>query len=238
MINKMLLHFLMRDAKEKPLGNVLCLGRQSVHIDAKQFIDAAGKEGFPIPDEIPSKFNDRELFKALGAESLDNLDHSDFEGANIICDLNFRLGAIAKPFDYVVDGGTFDHLFDLPAAFENVYHLLKNGGRLFQWNACNNYLGVVYMQFNPSLFSDYYRINNYKNVRCWIAESELNEVNEPFDIYQVNLQHKLYRTKNPSMVLVKAEKQDSSTWHIYPSHGNYKSESDIKEDTFKLIERL
>lgn len=71
----------------------------------------------------------RKLLKALGAEEIHSLDASDFEGADIICDLNRPI-----PEEYrnqltcIIDGGTTEHIFSFPQAMENVIDMLTVGG--------------------------------------------------------------------------------------------------------------
>ena len=56
------------------------------------------------------QFSD-ELFKAMGATQVDSMDASDFEGANIVHDLNEPLPTcLCGRFEAVVDSGTLEHV--------------------------------------------------------------------------------------------------------------------------------
>lgn len=69
------------------------------------------------------------FLKALGAEQIHSLDASDFEGADIICDLNEPLLEEYKnKFTCIIDGGTTEHVFSFDQAMENVIDMLEVGG--------------------------------------------------------------------------------------------------------------
>jgi hypothetical protein len=57
------------------------------------------------------------VFKSLGARSMASLEASAFEGAKFVHNLNQPVGNEFKQrFDLVYDGGTFEHVFNFPAA--------------------------------------------------------------------------------------------------------------------------
>ena len=57
------------------------------------------------------------LLKLLGVVDLTVIDYSSFEGANYIHDLNYPVSAnLSGRFDLVIDGGTLEHIFNLPMA--------------------------------------------------------------------------------------------------------------------------
>src|SRR5258708_14619753 len=70
------------------------------------------------------------LFNYLGATSLVAMDASSFEGAEIVHDLNFPVpSALYSAFDTIFDGGTLEHVFDVPTALRSVAAMLPVGGR-------------------------------------------------------------------------------------------------------------
>jgi hypothetical protein len=80
--------------------------------------------------------SDRSIFRALGNDRVKALDVSDYEGAEIIHNLNEpipdRLHASA---DFIVDGSTLDNVFDPAMALRNLAAMLRPGGRLLMINA-------------------------------------------------------------------------------------------------------
>ena len=78
----------------------------------------------------------------LGFKATDYMDVSKYEGANVIHDLNTHVPAyLHDKYDLVIDGGTIEHIFNVPSAFENVNKMLHVGGYFLAFNPCNNWVG-------------------------------------------------------------------------------------------------
>lgn len=93
------------------------------------------------------------FLKALGAEQIHSLDASDFEGADIICDLNEPLLEEYKnKFTCIIDGGTTEHVFSFDQAMENVIDMLEVGGYYIGMIPSNNWNGHGLYQFSPMLY--------------------------------------------------------------------------------------
>jgi hypothetical protein len=93
------------------------------------------------------------LFKHFGAVTVDSIDYSDFEGANIIHDMNLPIPDHLKDkYDCVWDGGTLEHVFNYPTAIKNCMDMVKIGGHLILETPCNNQCGHGFYQFSPELF--------------------------------------------------------------------------------------
>jgi SAM-dependent methyltransferase len=117
-----------------------------------KFVETAGRGEKPHTDD---------LFKAMGARRVDAMDASGFEGAAILQDLNEPLaGHLHSQFDAVVDGGTLEHVFNVPVAFKNVMDALKVGGHFFAALPANNFCGHGFYQFGADLF---YRVFSEEN---------------------------------------------------------------------------
>jgi SAM-dependent methyltransferase len=101
------------------------------------------------------------LFKFLGAETVDSMDYSPYEGAGIIHDMNLPLPEVLKSnYDVVFDAGTLEHVFNFPVAIRNCMELLKVGGYLILHTPANNYFGHGFYQFSPEL---YFRVLSEEN---------------------------------------------------------------------------
>lgn len=101
--------------------------------------------------ETPEYMDD--FFRAMGAETVEAMDASDFEGASIVHDLNEPLPAHLRcRFDAVVDGGTIEHVFNVPAAFKAVMEALKVGGTFAAILPANNWNGHGFFQFSAEVF--------------------------------------------------------------------------------------
>jgi len=142
----------------RALGRTLMLGRQGFHIpvqsrtvaqsilqryDPEVSLDEIQPDGAPWSEG---------LFRYLGSTSLSALDASAFEGADIVHDLNQPVPQhLHGAFDTIFDGGTIEHIFDIPAVFQNVRDMLVPGGLFLSVNAANNQLGHGLYQFSPEL---------------------------------------------------------------------------------------
>ena len=88
----------------------------------------------------------------LGAESLSVLDYSDYEGADLVHDLNQPVPEnLHGRFDAVIDGGALEHVFNFPMAISNLMKMTKVGGRVFLMLPANNLCGHGFYQFSPEL---------------------------------------------------------------------------------------
>lgn len=159
-----LLKFMGRD-----LGTTLMLGRQGVHISE----DTASDEyrcaiellhqynsTVSLNDLRGDGFSDR-IFEFLGSSSVVSMDVSAYEGAELIHDLNQPVGPdLMNRFDCIFDGGTLEHVFDIPQAFRNVGDMLKVGGLFLSSNGANNFLGHGFYQFSPELMWRAFSLEN------------------------------------------------------------------------------
>jgi SAM-dependent methyltransferase len=109
--------------------------------------------------ESPTFMDD--LFRAMGAREVETLDVSAFEGATIVHDLNQPLPeALHGRFDAVVDGGTLEHVFNVPVAMKNSMDAVAPGGRFYASLPANNYCGHGFYQFSAVFF---YRVFSPQN---------------------------------------------------------------------------
>lgn len=92
------------------------------------------------------------FFEALGYNSVDSMDFSEFEGASILQDLGSEIDpSLEACFDVIYDGGTCEHIFDLPTAYRNIHKMLKPGGVLIGHSPCNNWINHSFYQINPEM---------------------------------------------------------------------------------------
>lgn len=226
MISLPMSRLLLRAAKAKSLGEVLCLGRQHVEIPREGLIERAQEEGLELTGDLPAVCDDHALFRALGARSLQSLDRSGYEGADIVADLNEAIvPEFDGKFDYIVDGGTFDHLFNLPAAFANVVRMLKEHGRIIHWNAASNYTGMAYLKYSADIFYDYYMSNGFASCTCHLAVCDLAEMHEPLELHRWTGHNGLFRTPRSVMIIVEAQKSPAASWNRIPTQQYYRDES-------------
>ena len=107
------------------------------------------------------------FFSLLGAKKVDSLDTSDFEGASYVHDLNLPIPEnLSQKFSLVYDGGTLEHIFNLPQAFKNVMQMVRVGGRFMQLTVANNFMGHGFWQLSPELVYRIFTEDNGYRIEC------------------------------------------------------------------------
>lgn len=244
MIVPTLARLIVREHLYKPIrGKVLTLGRQTITMTYEQTIELFRQEGYVPPLEVTEGIvinhdqktrvgkkgtnfiTDDVFFGLLGVKELTVIDVSEYEGATILHDLNKPIPqSLYEQFDFIIDGGTFDHMFDIRTAFENVVKMLKIGGRIFQWNAASNFTGAAYISFGPDLFYDYYVLNQFVDCKVYVAEVDTLSQRELWDFYEFEGrdEYSHLRSERIQMIVVLAEKGTSSTWDRMPIQVQYR----------------
>jgi hypothetical protein len=167
------MELLLLESAQRPFrGRALVLGRQAVQFEPEYLRTRAAIHGVPVRD-LPVQLSpfpsyakkgfpsDEWLFKALGCDSLDALDFSDSEGANLVHDLN-RIDLpedVIGRYDLIFDGGTLEHVFHTPNALLCIHDLLAMGGQIIHSSPMNNLVDHGFYQFCPTFFTDYYGWN-------------------------------------------------------------------------------
>jgi hypothetical protein len=162
--------------------SVLQLGKQSGIVSKRQIIQISKifdlKFDFNQTGEYDFYKNyptGDQIFQNLGFKAIDSIDITDYEGANIVHDLNTPIPESFKVgYDLVFDGGTTEHLFDQLAALGNIHKLLKVGGVVVHATPANNYLDHGYFQPQPSFYYEYYIANGYEVIQSYLIEANRN----------------------------------------------------------------
>ena len=102
------------------------------------------------------------FFEVAGIPKLDVLDISDYEGANVIQDLNSRIPASLQKYSLVIDIGTLEHVFNIHQGLENIKNLCVPGGYVLMLSPANNWLGHGFYQFSPELL-----FRNFEESQGW-----------------------------------------------------------------------
>ena len=159
------------------------------------------------------------------------MDYSDYQGADIIHDLNYPVEkGHEESFDVVVDGGTMEHIFNLPVAIFNCMRMVKTGGSLFIFSMANNHCGHGFYQFSPELFfrlfqREYgFKIEDVILVKHPFPSAELSKKQECFrvkDPAEIG-RRSVIVTKSPIGIMVHAVKiAHKSQFPHYPQQSDY-----------------
>lgn len=180
--------------------------------------------------------NDVSFFKMLGAKNVMALDHSPYEGANIMCDLSQPLpGYLYDTADFIVDGSTLDNTFNPVLTLQNLCNLLRPGGRILLGNVYSNDF-EPYAILPPLWYQDFFTMNKFLDCKVYIIHTMPIEI---VNMFCINLEL-LYNTtpdcyvgnfRSPYIMstLVFAEKGKNSTTDVFPIQQHYRPEEQWTE---------
>jgi SAM-dependent methyltransferase len=187
----------------------------------------------PLEDYRFKDYADNFLRDFLGVVSLNIVDYSAYQGANIIHDLNRPVPPeLWGRFDAVIEGGSLEHIFNFPVAISNLMKMIKVGGSLFMTTPANNLCGHGFYQFSPELmFRVFAPENGFELQRVALFEAlfpgveltsnrRIFEVSDPaFVRARVGLV-----SKRPVMMMVEARKiEDIPLFTQAPLQSDYVS---------------
>lgn len=236
------LRLIAREHRKMPLiGPVLTIGRQCVYATVSDIQRMLLQEGI-TPQAIPKGFDtttnipawkdsplkkytsDRVFFQLLTGHPSVALDISGYEGAEYVWDLNKPIPQHLKNvFGTVIDSGSLEHVFNVSEALMNMNRLTAQGGRIIHFTPANNYLEHGFYQFSPTLFTDYYGVNNFEKISCTLIEQPVLDGSKNWNTWQWNYDRPYTNiiTKRMNIIFVSAQKQNTSTEEIIPQQGQY-----------------
>ena len=236
---KQMARFIIREARHAPIrGSVLLIGRQTVHVTPARFFQLMCEEGMSIDPELPVTLDnttrsgagrgfisDTYLFKALGAETVSAIDVSDYEGADIVHNLDTPVPAhLEGRFDFICNGSVLDNMFNPTMGLTNISRMLAPGGRIVHFEHASNCTNGAYLQFSPNWFFDYYAINNYTDCKTYIAL--FHDLDAPWEFYaclhEEGREPRQFNSSRMAMTVVIAESASDSTWDRYPIQEQYR----------------
>jgi len=190
------LKFLMDEGRREAWhGRLLTLGRQDTSFTRTQLVEAAQKHDCKLPhvnegetilsggSNSLSVMTPDAFFRTLGFESITVLDASDYEGADIIHDLNAPHipSGCSERFDLILDGGTLEHVFDVATALKTLCQMTAVGGRILHISPMSNCADHGFYSFSPTLFADYYAANRYDVRRISLVRFDANPVRDEWE---------------------------------------------------------
>lgn len=139
-------------------GETIQMGRQEIHMGqgdyptADLMLKEYGFESTFDQARAGERFADEGLLQFFGATNVQSADASAYEGAVLVHDFNDPLPKEQHArWDTIFDGGSLEHIFNVPAALANEMNMLRVGGRLLSSLPANNWLGHGFYQFSQEL---------------------------------------------------------------------------------------
>jgi hypothetical protein len=176
---------LVLEHKRKPLPKTVhLLGRQTVYLTAdgaRRLMRSCGVEPAEVPAELDEEtrgavahhaqyISDRMFFAMLGVEEILAIDYTDYEGAQLIINLNEPLPPQHEgTVDFVFGGSVLDNIFDPATYVANVARLLRPGGRFFDQNIIAQ-MHHAYLLVTPAWMMDFYVVNRFASVHLYLCE--------------------------------------------------------------------
>ncbi len=154
----------------RPKARSLMLGRQKLRLGRRNAfggirhaagyraaLKAAGLSP-NLADYMQADGYSERAMKMLGFGSVETLDISPFQCAGILHDMNEPVPSeLCGQFDFILDGGTLEHVFNVPLAMANVFQMLRPGGRFIGVNPLNGWPGHGFYQFSPELVFGFWK---------------------------------------------------------------------------------
>lgn len=237
---------ILAECKRRPFeGSVLTLGRQDMYFTYSMFESWAAEFDVTLQEpptitlshnkELAKKgfVSDETFFQALGFSEVASLDHSDFEGATYLLDLNSDTiqEKLRAHFDIIINGGTMEHVFHVPNVLKNIYEMLKDNGRICHGAPSSNHIDHGFYMFSPTLFWDYYSANKFDIDTFHLFRYQMWEVEpwevEPWEISRYlpgSLQAVSMGGLDDAMygIWMVATKTEESTYDVIPQQGAYR----------------
>jgi SAM-dependent methyltransferase len=214
-------------------GRVATLGRQTLLVRRGYWrtllrpIESAPKSAKML--EVPEGPFADDFFRLLGATEVVSFDHSDYEGASIVHDMNVPIPPqFHQSFDFVYDGGTLEHVYNFPEAIKSCVDMLKASGLFVCASPANNFMGHGFYQFSPELFFRLFsRENGFRLEQVLAFEYETGgawyEVEDPG---KLGRRAEMLGTKSRIILWVAARKlgTKSINYVLYPKQSDYVSQ--------------
>jgi hypothetical protein len=188
-----------------------------------------------------------ELFKYFGAVTADSIDYSDYEGANIIHDMNTPVpDRLKNRYDCVWDGGTLEHVFNYPVAIKNCMDMVKTGGHLILETPCNNMFGHGFYQFSPELFFSLLDTHNGFSDTKIFMQDDFNRWHEVIPPKIIKIRTSICIRKKPALLFVISKKINDVPDTVSVLQSDYVESWNSKKDegpkapkfTMKYFEKL
>lgn len=157
-------------------ASLLTLGRQSILVDRRSCEKILARYGFTLPHPKGLYLDtdlDTLLFRSVGFKLIDSLDCSDYESPTILHDLNIPIAhKEMAEYNLIFDGGTSEHIFNIPEFLKTVYKLCRVNGLVIHSVPINNWPDHGFYQFSPTLLTDFYNANKWRIVDNYVVRAK------------------------------------------------------------------
>ena len=212
------------------------IGHQSLYLSKGQLQALAERSRTDVDLTAldDQQYADRFFELFLYSKNVQSVDYSDYEGCNIVHDMNTPINAsYDEGFDVVVDGGSLEHIFNVPVALENYMRMVKKGGSLFIFTMANNHMGHGFYQFSPEFFYRIFQPENGFAIQEVILEkhpfagAELSSMTTCYSVVDpASVRSRVGLISNsPVMIMIHAVRSEiKPIFHEFPMQSDYISQ--------------
>lgn len=236
-----------REHARRRIGVLHSFGRQTLFFGPGPAIEAARHFGVLVDPEITALqietddvtragngqgyIRDDAFWSLMGIRSA-FIDVSDYEGADIVLDLNQPVREHIGACEFIVDGSTIDNVFNPAETLRNVGRLLGPGGRYLGVNVMSNH-NTPYMMPTPQWFFDYFVANGWLDCHAYAFAVFADGAVNSFYLDPLQIDRGL-PSPGPIIadghtqlgVLVFAEKGPRSTVDLMPNQQHYRPDGE------------
>jgi hypothetical protein len=200
------------------------IGRQELRSSQKELSTLLNANSIHLQSDYNFKYLDQ-LLRELNCKKFDSIDYSDFEGATLIHDFNLPLSTkLYYDYDFVFDGGSLEHIFNISEAIKNSMLLVKPGGHYIGIHPCNNQSGHGFYQISPEFYFRVFTEENgfkIKKLYAYKAKSRNNVIYEIDDPNNVKSRVSII-SLGPVNLFVLAERINKNIpFKTYPVQSDY-----------------
>lgn len=251
---------LLKEHKHRPIsGDILLIGRQTVLLTIEEALRLIGHEGIvprsdflrqtdttTVGSDVGEYITDQAFFSMFSDAKVLALDVSDYEGAEIVHDLNAPLPAKYEGIaDFIFNGSCLDNLFDPATAIKSMSRMLRPNGRVMHLEH-GSPIQDAFLCYSPEWFFDFYAINDYADCQlfvCTFGSSLQNawEIAKWHPFHEADGQYRTSRTSlwlGDFMIIAVAEKSAQSTDNNTPIQSHYRSLQSRKESDLYLAKHI
>jgi hypothetical protein len=180
------------------------------------------------------------LFNMIGFDTVDEIDVNDYEGASIIHDMNVPIPEkYHGNYDFVYDGGTVEHIFNIKDAMFNTSSLLKTGGTVVHIQPLSGWINHGFFQICPTFLSDYYSANGFSDIKCYILQ--INRIHGAkvryWEVEDISSEQFLFNDFYCKTITMFFAKKGPTRELKMPIQGTYRKMFSKEESTFKNEEQ-
>lgn len=207
-------------------NEIVCLGRPELFLSKRQAakLSKAFQTGWSAAtlDAVLADRHAEPFLAAAGFTNIRSLDASSYEGAALIHDLNKPLPPeLCDITDFVYDGGTIEHVFDVATALANTTRLLRVGGSLLISTAANGQCGHGFYQYSPELFYRYLEANGFSDINVYLvgllSPNRWRKASDP----KLLGRRVQFLTTEPTQLLIIARKTTNVWPQLVPQQSDY-----------------